>query len=181
MLYEGQLVFHTPPYSLQPVSLEECYENIGQTNICISHYDPEPKSPLSQTNIDAIYGHSMSSNDKSDRQSKELKLKEMGSPGMIERRPRRMSSSNRQNSCSSPHDVPYSRLLDSPSNVNRVQRNSSDLNRSQQSNLSRDSDGKISTPKSIRVPTPKVSASESKLSVDYYPKNDVSVRFLRNI
>lgn len=166
-------MFHTPPYSLQPVSLEECYENIGQTNICVSHYEAEPKSPLSQTNVDPVY--SVPSNDKSDRQSKETKMKEQGSPGMIDRRSRRMSGSNRQNSCSSPHDVPYSRLIDSPSNVNRMQRKPNELNRSQQSNLSRDSDGKISTPKSIRVPTPKASASESKLSADYYQKSDVSV------
>lgn len=104
-----------------------------------------------------------------------MKIKEMGSPGMLERCSRRLSSSNRQNSCSSPHDVPYSRLIDSPSNVNRMQRKPNELNRSQQSNLSRDSDGKISTPKSIRVPTPKASVSESKLSVDYYQKNDISV------
>uniref|UniRef100_A0A182U7T9 Bridge-like lipid transfer protein family member 1 N-terminal domain-containing protein n=1 Tax=Anopheles melas TaxID=34690 RepID=A0A182U7T9_9DIPT len=33
LLHEGQLVFHTPPYSLQPVSLQECYEYIGKPNL----------------------------------------------------------------------------------------------------------------------------------------------------
>lgn len=30
LLHEGQLVFHTPPYSIQNVSLQECYEYIGR-------------------------------------------------------------------------------------------------------------------------------------------------------
>uniref|UniRef100_A0A182PCZ3 Bridge-like lipid transfer protein family member 1 C-terminal domain-containing protein n=1 Tax=Anopheles epiroticus TaxID=199890 RepID=A0A182PCZ3_9DIPT len=33
LLHEGQLVFHTPPYSLQPVSLQECYEYIGKPSL----------------------------------------------------------------------------------------------------------------------------------------------------
>lgn len=28
LLHEGQLVFHTPPYSIQNVSLQECYEYV---------------------------------------------------------------------------------------------------------------------------------------------------------
>lgn len=34
-MHEGQLVFHTPPYSLQPVSLQEGNESIGKANIRI--------------------------------------------------------------------------------------------------------------------------------------------------
>lgn len=87
-------MFHTPPYSLQPVSLQECYENIGRTNICVSHYDAEPKSPLSQTNIDPMGSSSISPIDKGDRAqstSKEPKSKEMGSPGILDRKNRRIS------------------------------------------------------------------------------------------
>lgn len=94
ILYDGQLVFHTPPYSLQPVSLQECYENIGRANICVSHYDAEPKSPLSQTNIDPICSNSISPIDKSERQqssSKEVKAKEIDSPGILDRKNRRIS------------------------------------------------------------------------------------------
>lgn len=96
ILYDGQLVFHTPPYSLQPVSLQECYENIGRTNICVSQYDPEPKSPMNQTNIDPMCSNSISPIDKSDRQStaKETKPKEMGSPGILDRKNRRISHTN---------------------------------------------------------------------------------------
>lgn len=48
LLHEGQLVFHTPPYSLHPVSLQEGHESIGKANIRIARTtaDPEQKSPL---------------------------------------------------------------------------------------------------------------------------------------
>lgn len=32
LLHDGQLVFHTPPYSIQNVSLQECYEYIARVN-----------------------------------------------------------------------------------------------------------------------------------------------------
>lgn len=84
-------MFHTPPYSLQPVSLQECYENIGKTNICVTKYEPEPKSPLSQSNTDPM-SSSVSPIDKSS--SKDVRSKELGSPSVLERKNRRLSHSN---------------------------------------------------------------------------------------
>lgn len=48
LLHEGQLVFHTPPYSLQSVTLQECYEYINKTNIRTSRHCVDSKSPLPQ-------------------------------------------------------------------------------------------------------------------------------------
>lgn len=156
-------MFHTPPYSLQPVSLQECYENIGRMNISVTQSDPEPKSPT-------VVDPNVSPNERQSN-SKETKSKDIGSPGIIERKGRRMSSSNRQSSGSSPHEVPYARLIDSPSNANRLKRQS-EISKSPPSVTRYDSEVKILTPKSIRMPTPKASASESKLTVDYCNYNE---------
>lgn len=88
ILYENQLVFHTPPYSLQPVSLQECYEYIGKTNICVSKYDPEPKSPH---NVENLCGNSISpiAIDKCDRQSNVVRNVEGGSPNVFDRKVRK--------------------------------------------------------------------------------------------
>lgn len=80
ILYENQLVFHTPPYSLQPVSLQECYEYIGKTNICVSKFDPEPKSPHNVENV-------------GDRQSNTVRSTESGSPNIYDRKVRKTSLS----------------------------------------------------------------------------------------
>lgn len=32
LLHEGQLVFHTPPYSIQNVTLQECYEYVSKVS-----------------------------------------------------------------------------------------------------------------------------------------------------
>lgn len=49
LLHEGQLVFHTPPYSLQSVSLQECYEYMNRNNIRASRHCVDlSKSPLPQ-------------------------------------------------------------------------------------------------------------------------------------
>lgn len=93
ILYEGKLVFHTPPYSEHPVSLQECYESLGKMNIRISKYDPEPKSPL---NIDTMGNNNISPIDKSDRQSnlKDVRNKDTaGSPNIFDKKPRKHSAS----------------------------------------------------------------------------------------
>lgn len=92
ILYENQLVFHTPPYSLQPVSLQECYEYIGKTNICVSKYDPEPKSPH---NVDTLCTSSISPIDKCDRQqSNATRNVEGGSPNVFDRKQLRKHSTS---------------------------------------------------------------------------------------
>lgn len=96
ILYDGQLVFHTPPYSLQPVSLEECYENIGKTNIRISKCDGEPQSPQTLNTTDPLNSSNTSSHDKSDRSSvgKDGRSKDNnGSPNVFDRKNRKHSAS----------------------------------------------------------------------------------------
>lgn len=77
-------------------------------------------------------------------------------------------STQRQNSTSNTHEVPYARLIDSPNRKSGQPTNSS-------TPVTNESDMKLKTNRSIRMPTPKSSASESKLSVDYFQKSDISV------
>lgn len=90
ILYENQLVFHTPPYSLQPVSLQECYEYIGRTNICVSKFEPEPKSPH---NVETLCTNNISPIDKCDRQSNSTRNIDGGSPNLFDRKARKHSTS----------------------------------------------------------------------------------------
>lgn len=76
-------------------------------------------------------------------------------------------STQRQNGATT-HEVPYARLIDSPNRKAGQTGNSS-------TPVSNDSDLKLKTNRSIRMPTPKSSASESKLTVDYFQKSDISV------
>lgn len=87
ILYENQLVFHTPPYSLQPVSLQECNEYIGKTNISVSKYENEPKSPHTG---DTLCNNNLSPIEKSDRQNA-TRNKESGSPNVFDRKIRKPS------------------------------------------------------------------------------------------
>lgn len=129
---------------------------------------------------------SVSPIDKSERQSnaKETKSKDIGSPGFLDRKNRRLSHSNvssqRQSTGSSPHEVPYARLIDSPSNVNRVLKKPNEtITKSPTLTTRYDSDIKLLTPKSWRMPTPISSASESKLTADHFQKSDTSVSICR--
>lgn len=70
----------------------------------------------------------------------------------------------RQNSNSSSHEVPYARLIDSPNRKSTTA-----------TPTPNDLDMKLKGNRSIRMPTPKSSVSESKLTVDYIQKSDLSV------
>lgn len=105
LLHEEQLVFHTPPYSLQPVSLQECYEYIGKTNLRTSRHTIDSKSPLPPQKHDNLMQQHKSdtspsttlarSGDKSAKSTLErVKEKESVSPVMSERRGRRFSYTN---------------------------------------------------------------------------------------
>lgn len=73
----------------------------------------------------------------------------------------------RQNSISSSsHEVPYARLIDSPNRKPAQSGNNSTPN---------DPELKLKGNRSIRMPTPKSSVSETKLTVDYFQKSDISV------
>lgn len=72
---------------MQPVSLQECNEYIGKTNICVSKYDNEPKSPH---NVDNLCNNNISPIEKSDRQNV-ARNKEGGSPNVFDRKIRKPS------------------------------------------------------------------------------------------
>lgn len=174
-------MFHTPPYSLQPVSLQECYENFGKTNIRVSRHDIEQKSPLlhHHTHDVTITNSSVSPNDKGERPVYPKILKQNGSPGTLDRKNRRYShTSGRQNITPSPHEVPYSRLLDSPSNANRssAAKEMYELKTSPIPTPRHDSDMRLLTPKSLRIPSTKASVSESKLTGEYFQGSEISVK-----
>lgn len=80
------------------------------------------------------------------------------------------SNTQRQNSTSSSHEVPYARLIDSPNR--KLQPNN---NSKTSTPIHNDSESKFATNRLLRMPTPKSSLSESKLTADYFQKSDISV------
>ncbi|XP_043271443.1 transmembrane protein KIAA1109 isoform X4 [Venturia canescens] len=152
ILHDGQLVFHTPPYSLQDVSLQDlCYPS----SIL--------KSGVERSR--SVMDHNKDSNI-DDTGSTRLSTAS-GSPiaGAGDRKPlgRRFSYTSMRGT--NMKDVPYSRLVDaSPST---------------QLPLKLDSDSKLDAERSksiLSVPEiemgPKSSASDSKLAVDYFNAMD---------
>lgn len=113
-MHEGQLVFHTPPYSLQPVSLQEGNESIGKANIRVARPIVEHRSPMAphkSASAAAVVDPASSglnktvSGDKIDLQAYQQKVatsKEAvaatagctGSPNTLERKNRRFSYAN---------------------------------------------------------------------------------------
>ncbi|XP_021700280.1 uncharacterized protein KIAA1109 isoform X7 [Aedes aegypti] len=176
LLHEDQLVFHTPPYSMQPVSLQECYDYVGKPNLRSTRHCPtDSKSPLppkheafmTQKQCDVSPNSTMirSGGDKSGKSSLErVKEKDCGgSPLSADRsRGRRFSyTSARQNTIS--HDVPYYRLLESSPKANNPKICTS---------MRQDSESRLLTPKAIKVQAPKTSASDSRLTMEYFQGED---------
>ncbi|XP_058820213.1 bridge-like lipid transfer protein family member 1 isoform X3 [Topomyia yanbarensis] len=179
LLHDEQLVFHTPPYSLQPVSLQECYEYVGRPNLRTARFGTDSKSPLppkhesilnTQKQCDVSPNNTMirSGGDKSGKSSLErVKEKDNSSPLSADRsRGRRFSySSGRQNTIS--HDVPYYRLLESSPKINNSKLSTS-------SGVRQDSESRLLTPKAIKVQVPKTSASDSRLTMEYFQGDDTT-------
>lgn len=171
LLHEGQLVFHTPPYSLQPVSLQECHESFGKANIRIARPDVDQKSPLVQHKTESPHTTTTGVAAAVEKPHPKMKAKEMGSPATLERKNRRFSYGNSRATINS-HEVPYARLLDSPSRIGKGKdaidpkiSPTPSARQLQQQQLHQDAS--LSTPKSLRIPTPKTSSSDSKLTVEY--------------
>lgn len=153
-------MFHTPPYSLQPVSLQEGHESFGKANIRISKPDIEQKSPLSHHKYF----------------DQSPKPKDNGSPSTLDRKNRRFSYANsRQNTAITANEVPYARLLDSPS---RVSKGKDQLDAKVSPTPSMKHEYGSHTPKALRIPAPKTSSSDSKLTVDYFQGSEHSVVIL---
>lgn len=79
----------------------------------------------------------------------------------------------RQSTSSSSNEVPYARLIDSPNRKSQQNTNSKTS-----TPIHNDSEGKFATNRLLRMPTPKSSVSESKLTADYFQKSEISVRGL---
>ncbi|EAT39350.1 AAEL008845-PA, partial [Aedes aegypti] len=157
LLHEDQLVFHTPPYSMQPVSLQECYDYVGKPNLRSTRHCPtDSKSPLppkheafmTQKQCDVSPNSTMirSGGDKSGKSSLErVKEKDCGGQNTIS------------------HDVPYYRLLESSPKANNPKICTS---------MRQDSESRLLTPKAIKVQAPKTSASDSRLTMEYFQGED---------
>jgi len=103
LFHEGLLVFHTPPYSLQSISLQECFEYINKNTSRTSKTTLDTKSPLPQKHENNIHNqhktevspNSTFIRDKSGRSTLErVKEKDSNSPITAERRGRRFSYTN---------------------------------------------------------------------------------------
>ncbi|XP_011494762.1 PREDICTED: uncharacterized protein KIAA1109 [Ceratosolen solmsi marchali] len=155
ILHEDQLVFHTPPYSLQDVTLQDTYPS---TFVGLSHrmhgskiFIERSKSVVSQSKTSGV--------DEND--SAKLSVSSTSPFPGNNKKPlsRRFSyTSNRGNNMK---DVPYARLVDASPITHLPPK--------------LDSDSKLNSQRSksiLNVPeiesTPKSSASDSKLSVDYF-------------
>ncbi|XP_059220164.1 bridge-like lipid transfer protein family member 1 isoform X5 [Stomoxys calcitrans] len=171
ILHQGQLVFHTPPYSLHSVSLHDSADFTGKGK----QYRPPTavngslkKSDITAKELNSkmkLGGASTLDKDMNGRKSRES----IGSPNTLERRSKRYSySTQRQTSV----EVPYARLLDSPSKKLLrqesadsqviVYRRGSDTNNKSQNNT-------------LRVSPPKTSISDSRLTGEVNVEDDLEI------
>uniref|UniRef100_A0A1I8N1J1 Bridge-like lipid transfer protein family member 1 C-terminal domain-containing protein n=1 Tax=Musca domestica TaxID=7370 RepID=A0A1I8N1J1_MUSDO len=171
ILHQGQLVFHTPPYSLHSVSLHDSAEFTGKGKL----YRPPTavngslkKSDLAGKDIVGakmkLGGASTLDKDMNGRKSRES----IGSPNTLERRSKRYSySTTRQTSV----EVPYARLLDSPSKK-ILRQDSAD---SQIVVYRRGSDSNKSQNNTLRVSPPKTSISDSRLTGEANVEDELEI------
>ncbi|KAK0176217.1 hypothetical protein PV328_000373 [Microctonus aethiopoides] len=153
ILHDGQLVFHTPPYSLQDVSLQDvCYPGTN-LKITVSQDTAQTSKPNVERSRSAIDSNGDDGSTKLSTTSE--------SPVANDKKilSRRFSYTSIRGV--NMKDVPYSRLVDS-SPVNQLSQKL-------------DSDSKLNSERSkliLGVPemenAPKSSASDSKLAVDYF-------------
>ncbi|XP_014476117.1 PREDICTED: uncharacterized protein KIAA1109 isoform X1 [Dinoponera quadriceps] len=156
ILHDGQLVFHTPPYSLQDVSLQDvCYPATG-LKVTVSQ-DGSQTAKKSAERPRSVTDHS-----KEENSSTKLNVAS-ASPliSSVDRKPldRRFSYTSMRGP--NVKDVPYSRLIDASPVAQLPQK--------------LDSDSKLNAERSksiLSVPeietAPKSSVSDSKLAVDYF-------------
>ncbi|XP_046402633.1 transmembrane protein KIAA1109 isoform X3 [Ischnura elegans] len=154
ILHEGQLVFHTPPYGSQDVSLQEP----SRWDMDTQTQEPSPR----KSSKEAI---KKKTGDSAAVVEKEVALRDgISTPSPLSQSRADKQLLARRFSCTSAgggvsgtggnpaaKDVPYSRLLDSPALPPKL-----------------DSDSRLDVPETTIVEVPKSSCSDSKLSVDYF-------------
>lgn len=160
ILHQGQLVFHTPPYSLHCVSLYDADDFNGKGKL----YRPAMElrnGSLKKSELCAlpdgakfkIGGGAVV--DKPELASSRNRSREsIASPNTLERRSKRYTCT-RQTSV----EVPYARLLDSPSKKLQLQHDSIENSGSGAGSQRRGSDSHR-----LRVSPPKTSISDSRLT-----------------
>ncbi|KAJ8666820.1 hypothetical protein QAD02_008482 [Eretmocerus hayati] len=152
ILHESQLVFHTPPYSLQDVTLQDTHPPTG-----LQHHKMHGSKVIIERSTSVI-----SNNEDAELDDDTVRLSLSSTSPFIDSNKkllgRRFSYTSRG---SGVRDVPYSRLVDA-SPINQL-------------SAKLDSDSKLNSQRSksiLSVPeienTPKSSASDSKLAVDYF-------------
>ncbi|KAG8228088.1 hypothetical protein J437_LFUL000087, partial [Ladona fulva] len=154
ILHEGQLIFHTPPYGSQDVSLQEP----SRWDIATQAQEPSPRVSRES--------HAGKCSDSAGNiLDKDIKAREStATPSPIGQVHSDKQPLGRRFSCTSAggvvpstdvtsaaKDVPYARLLDSPALPPKL-----------------DSDSRLDVPETVVVEVPKSSCSDSKLSVDYF-------------
>ncbi|XP_057320080.1 bridge-like lipid transfer protein family member 1 isoform X4 [Microplitis mediator] len=158
ILHDDQLVFHTPPYSLQDVSLQDIYQPAPGLKLTVFQEGTQSSKPSVERSRSAIDSTTEDGSTKLSTAS--------GSPAS-DRKPlgRRFSYTSIRGS--NLKDVPYSRLVDASPITQLPQK--------------LDSDSKLNSERSrsiLSVPeidsAPKSSVSDSKLAVDYFnaPETD---------
>ncbi|XP_063974640.1 bridge-like lipid transfer protein family member 1 isoform X5 [Diachasmimorpha longicaudata] len=154
ILHEDKLVFHTPPYSLQDVSLQDIILPVSGLKVTVFQDTPQTSKPSVERSASAV--------DSTNEENNSTKLSSTSeSPATDDRKllSRRFSYTSIRSS--NLKDVPYSRLVDSSPSTQLPQK--------------LDSDSKLNSERSksiLNVPEiencPKSSASDSKLAVDYF-------------
>ncbi|KNC30209.1 hypothetical protein FF38_06938 [Lucilia cuprina] len=168
ILHQGQLVFHTPPYSLHSVYLHDSADFTGKGKLyrpAVAVNGSLKKSDLAGKELNSkmkIGGASTLEKDINGRKSRES----IGSPNTLERRTKRYSTT-RQTSV----EVPYARLLDSPSK--KVLRQ--DSTESQGVVYRRGSDSNKSQNNTLRVSPPKTSISDSRLTGEVNVEDELEI------
>ncbi|XP_024891805.1 uncharacterized protein KIAA1109-like isoform X13 [Temnothorax curvispinosus] len=156
ILHDGQLIFHTPPYSLQDISLQDvCYPVTG-LKVTVSQDGPQ----ILKKSIERP--RSVTDHNKEENNSTKLNVASASpliSSGDRKSLDRRFSYTSMRGP--NTKDVPYSRLIDASPVAQLPQK--------------LDSDSKLNAERSksiLSVPeietAPKSSVSDSKLAVDYF-------------
>ncbi|BFF95237.1 transmembrane protein KIAA1109 homolog [Drosophila madeirensis] len=163
ILHQGQLVFHTPPYSLNCVSLYDAADFNGKGRL----YRPaggdlrnggslkkSEHCSLPDGTKFKIGGSANAAVEKPELSSRHKSRESIGSPNTLERRSKRYPCT-RQTSV----EVPYARLLDSPSKKLQLQQHEAAAGDSGMNIKRRGSDSNR-----LRVSPPKTSISDSRLT-----------------
>ncbi|XP_015586515.1 uncharacterized protein KIAA1109 isoform X3 [Cephus cinctus] len=160
ILHDDQLVFHTPPYSLQDVSLQDiCYPVSGLKVTVVQDGSQSPKFGVERSR--SASDHNKDSSIEGNSSTKLSTASASPLAGNGERIPlgRRFSYTSIRGS--NIKDVPYSRLVDASPITQLPQKLESD------SKLNSERSKSILSVPEIET-APKSSASDSKLAVDYF-------------